>query len=298
MTIELKNRIAIILAWVSLCIIWGTTWLAIKVGLHDLPPLTYAGMRFLISSAILGAIIFARKISLPRERSAWQIMATIGVLGVALNYGLLFWGELHVSSGLASLLHATIPLIGMIYAHYLLPAERITPAKLAGVLLGLSGLALIFFNQLQLKSALAPWATAGILLGGAAIAYCNVLVKRYGNKIDTITLAAGQMTFGFPLLLGFGIATEGNPMQFTWTPLAWFCLFYLALVGSCTGFILYFWLVKRIAVTKSMLIMLVTPLIAVTLGALVNGEEVNWRIMIGGACIIAGVGMNLLLKKQ
>jgi len=296
-TTETKNRIAVILAWLSLCVIWGTTWLVIKLGLSDLPPLTYAGLRFLIASAILIAIIFIRKVALPRDRKAWQLMATVGVLGVAINYGLLFWGELHVSSGLAALLHAAIPLLGMVIAHYMLPAERITPAKIVGVIIGLAGLGLIFFNQVQMKSALAPLATAGILFGAAAISFCNVLVKAHGQKIDTLTLAAGQMTFGFPLLLGAGFLTEGNPLQYAWTPKAWLCLFYLAIVGSCVAFMLFLWLVKKIAVTKTMLIALVTPLLAVTLGAAVNGEEVNWRILAGGTCIIAGVGMNLLFRK-
>ncbi|MEK7729162.1 MAG: EamA family transporter [candidate division KSB1 bacterium] len=298
MTIASKHQTFIILAWLSLCVIWGTTWLVIKVGLGDLPPLTYAGMRFLIAGAILSVILLVRKIALPRERKDWQLLATLGVLGVALNYGLLFWGELHVSSGLAALLHAMIPLIGMFFAHYMLPAERITPAKIFGVILGLAGVSLILVNQVQVKSSLAPIATLGILCGGGMVAFCNVLVKARGQKIDTLTLAAGQMMFGFPLLLGAGLLTEGNPLLYVWTPKAWLCLLYLALVGSCVAFMLFLWLVKNLAVTKTMLIALVTPLLAVALGAAVNNEEVNWRIIAGGACIIAGVGMNLLFKKS
>lgn len=292
------TKLTLILAWLSLCVIWGTTWLVIKIGLSDLPPLTYAGVRFLIAGAILSVIIFARKVPLPRERKAWQLLATIGALGVALNYGLLFWGELHVSSGLAALLHAAIPLIGMFFAHRMLPAERITPAKIFGVILGLAGVGLILINQVEAKSALAPIATLGILFGAVAISFCNVLVKAHGQKIDTLTLAAGQMVFGFPLLLGAGFLTEGSPLQYAWTPKAWLCLLYLAIIGSCVAFILFLWLIKNIAVTKTMLIALVTPLIAVTLGAVLNGEEVNWRIIAGGAFIIAGVGINLLIKAK
>lgn len=297
MTHTSANKSKIILAWLSLCAIWGTTWLVIKIGLSDLPPLTYAGMRFLIAGTILSIIIFVRKIALPRERKAWQVIATIGILSVALNYGLLFWGELHVSSGLAALLHATIPLFGMFFAHYMLPAERITPAKIFGVVLGLAGVSMILVNQVELKSTLAPLATLGILSGGVMVSFCNVLVKAHGQKINTLTLAAGQMIFGFPLLLGAGLLTEGNPFNYVWTPKAWLCLLYLAIIGSCVAFMLFLWLVKNLAVTKTMLIALVTPLLAVALGAAINGEEVTWRIVVGGACIIAGVGMNLLFKK-
>ncbi len=297
MTHTSAKKSTIVLAWLSLCAIWGTTWLVIKIGLSDLPPLTYAGMRFLIAGAILSAIIWARKMALPRERKAWQVIATIGVLSVALNYGLLFWGEQHVSSGLAALLHATIPLFGMFFAHYMLPTEQITPAKIFGVVLGLAGVGLILVNQVELKSALAPLATLGILCGGVMVSFCNVLVKAHGQKINTLTLAAGQMIFGFPLLLGAGLLTEGNPLNYVWTPKAWLCLLYLALIGSCVAFMLFLWLVKNLAVTKTMLIALVTPLLAVALGAAINGEEVTWRIVIGGVCIVGGVGLNLLIKR-
>lgn len=288
----------IILAWLLLCGIWGSTWLFIKLGLQDLPPMTFAGIRFLIASLILGSIILIRRIEFPKTRRDWQLMAAIGLLGVSLNYGLLFWGEQHISSGLAAVLHASIPLSGMIIAHYHLPAERVTLPKIGGVLLGISGLVLIFFNQIKMQSSIAVLATAGILLGAIAAAYTSVLAKAHGQKIEPLALSAGQMIFGFPPLLFTGIAIEGNPFHFSWTPLAIVSLLYLAVIGSCLAFFLFYWLVRKIAVTKTMLIMLVTPLIAVALGVMVNREEFNWRLLAGGACIISGVAAVLLIKEK
>ena len=288
----------IILAWLLLCGIWGSTWLFIKLGLQDLPPMTFAGIRFLVASLILGSIIAIRRIDFPRNRRDWQLMAVVGLLGVALNYGLLFWGEQHISSGLAAVLHASIPLSGMIIAHYHLPAERVTAPKIGGVLLGISGLVLIFFNQIQMQTSLAVLATAGILLGAIAAAYTSVLAKARGQNIAPLAFAAGQMVCGFPPLLVIGIATEGNPLNYSWTPLALGSLLYLAVIGSCLAFFLFYWLVKKIEVTKTMLIMLVTPLIAVTLGVVFNGEEFNWRLIAGGVCIISGVGVVLLFKER
>src|SRR5918994_2303603 len=97
------------LVWLVLCVIWGSTWLFIKLGLTDLPPLTFAGIRFVIAIAILFAIIRARHISLPKDRADWQLLVLTGLLSFSLNYGLLFWGEQYISSGLAALLQATIP---------------------------------------------------------------------------------------------------------------------------------------------------------------------------------------------
>src|SRR4029453_6898001 len=121
------------LVWLVLCLIWGSTWLFIKLGLDDLPPFTFAGIRFVIASAILFAIIKARPLSFPRTRADWILLAVTGVLSFSLNYGLLFWGEQYISSGLAALLQATIPAFGLVIAHFYLPGERMTWARIIGV---------------------------------------------------------------------------------------------------------------------------------------------------------------------
>ena len=111
------------LVWLLLCLIWGSTWLFIKLGLDDLPPFTFAGIRFVIASAILFAIIKARRLTIPKTRADWFLLAVTGVLSFSLNYGLLFWGEQYISSGLAALLQATIPAFGLVFAHLYLPAN-------------------------------------------------------------------------------------------------------------------------------------------------------------------------------
>ena len=116
--------------WLVLCGIWGSTWLFIKLGLRDLPPVSFAGMRFVIASAILFGVAAVRRSRLPRAGRDWAMIAATGVLAFTVNYGLLFWGEQHVSSGLAAILQAMIPAFGLVIAHYLLPSERITPPSL------------------------------------------------------------------------------------------------------------------------------------------------------------------------
>jgi drug/metabolite transporter (DMT)-like permease len=184
----------------------------------------------------------------------------------------------------------------MFIAHHYLPAERITPTKIGGVLLGIIGVGLIFSNQLSLQGTLSLLASIGIVVGAFVAAYANVLIKLRGKHIDPIILSAGQMAFGFPPLLFFGMIAEGDPLHFKWTPLAVVSLFYLAIIGSCVAFILYFWMLQRIPVTKALLLILVTPLLAVILGKFINGEELSWRILAGGACIISGVGATALFQ--
>src|SRR5690349_20158058 len=125
------------IVWLILCCIWGSTWLFIKIGLADLPPLTFAGIRFVLASLILSLLVLLRRVRWPRARGEWALIAISGVLQFTLNYGLVFWGEQHISSGLAALLQSTFPLFGLVIAHFYLPNEQMTTAKVSGVLLGI-----------------------------------------------------------------------------------------------------------------------------------------------------------------
>jgi len=282
---------SVVIVFLILSLIWGSTWLFIKVGLEDLPPLTFAGVRFVIAAAVLFGVVLVRRVPLPRNRKDWTLLAVTGVLSFTINYGAVFWGEQHVSSGLAALLQATIPAFGLVIAHYYLPGERMTAVKIIGVLLGIAGVGLIFSNQVNDHGTLALLGSAAIVAGAFAAAYANVLVKARGGHLHPAMLAFGQMIFGLVPLLVAGVATEGNPVNFNWTPRAWVSVIYLALVGSSVAFLLYYWLVKNMDVTNTMLIALVTPFLAVVLGMLVLDESLTWRIVTGGAAILCGVGL-------
>lgn len=287
-----------VVVWLILSLIWGSTWLFIKLGLEDLPPFTFAVIRFIIASLILCGIVTIRRRPLPRDWRDWVLIAGTGLMAFAVNYGLLFWGEQRVSSGLAAILQTIIPVFGLVLAHLHLPQERITWPKLCGVVLGIAGVCLIFSNQMDVGGESAFRGSVAIVVGAFAVAYSNVLVKARGGLLDYATLAAGQMICGLVPLLIVGQLFEANPFKLHWTPLALVSLFYLAIVGSVIAFLLYYWLVRHMEVTKTMLISLVTPLIAVTLGMLVRGEELTWRIVVGGACIMAGIGVIALRRMR
>jgi drug/metabolite transporter (DMT)-like permease len=282
--------------WLLLCAVWGSTWLFIKLGLRDLPPISFAAVRFLLASAILFGIVAARGVSVPRTRRELRLILTTGVLAFAFNYGLLFWGEQHISSGLAALLQATIPVFGMLFAHAYLPGERLTAARLAGVLLGVVGVGVVFSSQLEVGAPAALWGSGAVLAGAVCVAWANVMVKARGGHIDSAALAAGQMLCGLVPLSAYALVFEGNPADLRWTGLAVVCLLYLTIVGSVVAFLLYYWLVRNMDVTKTMLISLVTPLVAVTLGMLVLGEEVTWRTLGGGLLIMSGIGLVVLRR--
>ena len=281
------------LVWILLGLIWGSTWLFIKLGLEDLPPLTFAGIRFLVASIPLLLLLLARRRFMPRRPRDWGIMVATGIATFSICYGLVFWGENHIPVGLTSVLYTTQPLFGLFLAHVLLRDEPITMRRLGGVLLGIGGVVLLFSHQLSAKDPLALAGMCAILASALAAAVAAVVIKRWGTTIDPIWLACVQMVAGFIPLLVLGVALEGNPFRFHWTPMAWTALLYLSLIGSALPFVLYYWLLQRMEATRVQLIALACPIVAVFLGWIVLHETQSWRTALGATGVLAGLAVTL-----
>jgi drug/metabolite transporter (DMT)-like permease len=278
-------------AWLTLCIVWSSTWLAIKVGLRDLPPISFVVIRFVVATAVLVAVSIGRVRLLPRTRSDYFVLAVSGVLMFGLNYTLVFWGELHVSSGLAAVLQTTIVIFGMLFAHWMLPDEPLRLQKAFGALLAIAGVALICGRLLDFGGLWAFWGGVGIAFGGAAAAFSNVLLKKRAMTLAPAMLAAWQMFFGVLPLLVVGLIVDGNPARFHWTPMSIFCLLYLAISGSSLTFLLLYWLLPRMSVTNLQTISLITPPGAVMLGWALGGERFPLWSLLGAGVVLVGVWM-------
>src|SRR2546423_4598413 len=163
------------LVWLILCGIWGSTWLFIKLGLSDLPPFTFAGIRFVIALTIVFSVIKIRGIQLPRARADWILLAITGILSFGVNYGCVFWGEQYISSGLAALLQATTPAFGLVFAHFYLPGERLSWTRIGGVILGVCGVGVVFSNQLTVAGREALAGGVRVILGSIVVGFSNVL---------------------------------------------------------------------------------------------------------------------------
>jgi drug/metabolite transporter (DMT)-like permease len=278
-------------AWLTLCVVWSSTWLAIKIGLRDLPPISFVAIRFLIAIIVLVAVSMGRTRLLPRGRNDYIVLAVTGVLMFAVNYTLLFWAELHVSSGLAAVLQASIPIFGMVFAHWMLPDEPLRLPKLAGAIIALGGVTVICARLLGFDGPLAFWGGVAVVVGAASAAFANVLVKAQSMQLAPAMLAAWQMIFGTAPLLLLGFAVDGNPVHFHWTASSVFCLLYLALIGSALTFLLLYWLLPRLTVAQLQSISLITPPGAVMLGWLLGGETFPMSSLLGTALVLVGVWM-------
>jgi drug/metabolite transporter (DMT)-like permease len=283
----------VLLVWTITCLIWSTVWLFIKLGLHDLPPVSFAGIRLIIAVAILLPFVLIRRTPLPRSARERALVAVTGLLLLGFNYGLVFWGAQFITSGLTAVLQAATPAFTLTFAHYLLPNERFTLAKLSAVALGVVGVAVIFSDQMQVVGWYALAGSVAVVGGALCVAFAYVLVKAHIGHLHPTVLTTGQMLCAMVPLVAYGLVREGNPLTFNWTPRAVFSLFYLALAGSVAAFWLNYWLLKRMDTTKVMSMSLVEPLLAVLLGALVLGEKLTAHALLGGVCILASVGLIL-----
>jgi drug/metabolite transporter (DMT)-like permease len=266
-----------------LCLIWGSTWLVIKVGYGNLGPFNVAGLRFLIAGALMAVVAQATAARWPRGRSEWTSVGIIGLLMFAGDYGFIYWAEQSIESGLTAVLFATLPLMTLAVGRAYLPGERVTTKKLASSVLAVVGTAALFADRLRFDAAaLRPMlAVLGAVLC-AAIA--SVVSKRDAHDIPSATLNATSMLCGAAVLLAISVAA-GDGIRLPSDEGTWAAVAYLSLVGSVLAFLIYFSLMKTWSVMSLSFISVFTPVIALLLGFVFLHEPLTaWKV--AGAVLI------------
>ncbi|HKA37427.1 MAG TPA: EamA family transporter [Thermoanaerobaculia bacterium] len=304
MTALKGRRLAV---YLFLCAVWGSTWLVIKIGLRDLPPLKYAGLRMAIACLLLtpfalGALV-GRRGSRPNAPTRRQMLlvALSGFLQIGVSYAFLFTATQWIESGLGAILFSSFPIWVGLFAHFMLPDEPLTPRTLGAAALGLAGVAVI---EAPAIAGLSQHASGGLVAGGALMcgaaivsAYSNVLNKRSFAGISPIVNVWGQTLVGSAALLLAAVVLErGAPAR--WTVSAAAALAYLAVFGTALTFAGLFWLIPRVPVAVIGTIPLVDTFIAVLLGSVVLGERLSARIFAGGSLILAGVLLAASPKRE
>ena len=283
----------ILLVWILTCAIWSTVWLFIKLGVRDVPPVTFAIFRLTVAVAVLLPIAWAQRRPLPAHARDWRLIAASGVVLLGVNYALLNWGIQFVSSGLTAVLQAMTPVFGFVLAHFLLRDEQMTAVKGGALALGVAGVGAIFWDQFDTGTPRALQGSLAVVGSALCVAASYVGMRRGGRHLDPAVITAGQMMAALGPLTLYGLAVEGSPLRVPWTTTALVSGLYLALAGSVAGAWLNYWLLKRIGATKVLSMGLVEPLVAVLLGAAILGEQMSLRTAAGGICILVSVGLVL-----
>jgi drug/metabolite transporter (DMT)-like permease len=266
--------------------IWSSTWVAIKVGLDDTPPLLGAGIRFALAG--VGLLVLARLWGRPL-RTDRVLAAVVGVLPFATTYGLIYWGEQYVPSGLAAVLFGVLPIYVALIASVFLRDEPLRARLLAGVLLALGGLVFAFSESVALGDS--RWAAVAALACtvapiGAAIG--NVATKRRGAGVDALVLNGWAALLGGTLLLGASAVSE-NWSSASWTAGAVASIVYLAAIGTALAFVTLTRLIRELPTVTISFIALLLPFGALAFGALVDGEPLTPAELGGAALVAAGI---------
>lgn len=280
------------LAWLSVCVIWGTTYLGIRVALETIPPALLGGLRYTVAGIVLSAMLAARGKRLPGH-TYWPGLALLGFLMIAIGNGGVIWAEQWVPSGLAAVVIASSPfwMVGVEAA--LRGGESFTRRGVGGLLIGFSGILLLVWPDLTAGGEWGRNFAAGLIaLQVACVGWAlgSAYSRRHAREENVLGAAALQMIFGgLFLLIAASARGEWRDLTFTWRTAA--AELYLIVFGSLVGYSAYTYALKHLPVSTVSLYAYVNPVIAVALGTVLLGEPFGWRVAIASAIVFAGVAV-------
>jgi drug/metabolite transporter (DMT)-like permease len=271
--------------------VWGSTYLAIRVGVRDVPPLILAAMRFFTAGLVLYVWMRARGTRSPSMRE-WRSAALLGVVIFLFDYGLLFWSETRVPSGIAAVMLATIPAMMALCEILILRTQRLTARLIVGLLVGLAGVGVLMLPSLKLGGAPVDKVGAvALIFASASWSIASVLTRKLPLPESKVMSSGAQMLCG-GAALGLAAVAFGEFRGFAVTSVSretWLALAYLTVAGSIVGFTAYVWLLHYESPTKVGTYAYVNPIVAVFVGYFLGGEALSARTMVGTACVLIGV---------
>jgi len=287
-TMTRKEKITAYAAWASVCLFWGTTYLAIRIGVRTIPPALFGGLRFLTAGLLFLAYLKWKGHAFPQRREFLD-MAIVGIALLAISNGLVIWAEQWVPSSIAALLVATLPFWMAGFEAALPAGERLTLRKVIGIIIGFSGLVILFLPEIKtsldtayLKGLLA------MLFAPLCWAAGSVYSKSRPAKSHPLMGASVEMIVaGIVLLLVGSLFGEWNRFSFDLEGLA--ATAYLIVFGSIVGYGSFVYALAKLPVTKVSMYAYVNPVIAVVLGWLILDERMDWSVVLATAVVLLGV---------
>ncbi len=275
----------IILLYIVTLILFGSTWVVVKIGLQTVPPFTFAVVRFVIAFLLLGIVFRIWRYRLPPLPGIRRKIFVAGFLMYGLNFLFIYIGQQWIDASLAAVLFATMPFFTGIFAHFLLPQERLTKQIIAGMVVGFAGTIALFSNHLTLSGPVLGMLS--LLLSSVFCSWATVLIKRDLSDIPAAQLSILQIPAGLIVLVPPMFLEL--PLRFDISLASIGSLLYLAVLGTGVAFIGWYYLLKRVSAVALSLMTFLEPLVAIGLGYLLLNEKLESHFLMGGALILAGV---------
>jgi len=268
--------------------IWGSTWLAIKIGLESIPPIISAGYRFTLASVLILSVISLRKIKIQTDVIAIRLYIAMAFFSFVLPYGLIYWAEQFVPSGLTAVLYAVYPFSIAIFSFFMKPSEKIGFNKIVGIIISFTGLYVIFSESFTGNLDNYILGLLAVLISAIMQSSIAVSIKKYGHHLHPLAMNFIPMLIAGIVLLIYGFIIEGH-LAIKYDFRALFSVFYLALFGSLITFTSYYWLIKRVNIIIVSLITFITPIIALFLGWFFYKEALSPHQIVGCFLVLTGL---------
>jgi drug/metabolite transporter (DMT)-like permease len=295
-----STPLRIFLVYLLLCLIWGSTWLAIRASLESLTPFISGGLRFLLASVFILALMKFRGVSLQKDKESIRLYLLMGFLSFVIPFGLVYWAEQFVPSGLASVLFGVYPFFVAIFSFFRLPYEPIGKFKMIGMVSGFLGIAVIFSDSFTSDLSNLVLGMIAVALSGIIQAWIAVTLKKSGKHLNPLSMNFIPMLIAGVFGLIFGILFEDlSKLKFDDTAII--SVTYLALFGSVVTFTSFYWLMKRINVILLSLIAFITPIVALVLGWIFYNETLTNKNIVGSVMVLAGLlvaNLGTVLKQK
>ena len=284
----MNESIKIVVGYIIITLLWGSTWLAIRIGLDSLTPMFAVGVRFFIASIFVYIIMKISKVKLQTDSLSIKLYLFLAFFSFIIPFSLVYWGEQFVPSGLASVIFAVFPFFVIIFSWLMLPDGSIGIYKSIGVLAGFVGITIIFWDDISLDFAEYSLGMIAILVSATIQGYVAVIIKKHGSKLNPLSMNFIPLLLTGIVLIPVGLLFE-NRESLVIDSKAVYSILYLAFFGTVITFTIYFWLMQKINVVILSLSTFLTPIIALILGAILLGEKFTTNHLLGSSLVLIGI---------
>ncbi|MCF8241488.1 MAG: EamA family transporter [Melioribacteraceae bacterium] len=283
-----SDNLKIGIGYAAICLLWGSTWIAIKIGLESLTPFLSSGVRFIIAAALIFAVAKFKKLSFQTDQKSIRLYFILTLFSFVIPFGLVYWAQQFVPSGLSSILFAVFPFFVIIFSWIAIPKDRIGPYQLTGVVMGFVGIVVIFSENISFDLSDSLIGMIAIVSSAAMQGGVAVVIKKHGGELNPFTMNLIPLFFaGIFLTAGAFVFEDMAHVDFNSE--AVLSLVYLASFGTLGTFTIYYWLMKKINVVILSLSAFITPIVAVVLGWIFLSEVLSARDFIGSSMVLIGI---------
>jgi drug/metabolite transporter (DMT)-like permease len=282
------SPIKIILGYVLICLIWGSTWLAIRASLESLTPFISGGSRFLLASVFILILMKVRGVSLQKDKESIRLYILMGFMSFVIPFGLVYWAEQFVPSGLASVLFGVYPFFVAIFSYFRMPDEIIGKLKIIGMSFGFFGIVVIFSDSFTTDLTNLFLGMVAVALSGIMQAWIAATLKKSGKHLNPLSMNFIPMLIAGVTGLAIGMLTE-DLSYININQTAVISVLYLAFFGSLITFTVFYWLMKKINVIMLSFTAFITPIIALILGWIFYNETLTTQHLLGSILVLVGL---------